>query len=155
VAVTHLTPRKGVLGSATTYVGDIERAARGRKWIIEAITNGYATEDRTPTEDEMDYGMYLYLEDVLSMPYVWIYRTYNSGSYIAGGPIVRAAKHAYTSSSTPSFWNAKAATSDGYPYAPAGILPLAVECLEGLAPQAASSGTSELTFTLTALYALS
>jgi hypothetical protein len=149
VGVTHALPSKGKVGDAMTYVGDVVRATRARRWMVEVETLGYATEGQIATGDTMDYGMYLRLEDVLAMPYVWIYRSYNIGTSTATGPIRRAASHAHTVDGADTFWNAKSSTSDSYPFSPVGVLPLPVECLDDLTPQLASGGISELSFTLT------
>lgn len=150
VGVAHALPRKEPIGDVLYYVGNVVRAPRSRRWTVQVETLGFATEAQATTGDTMDYGMYLRLEDVLAMPYVWIYRSYNVGTNTSGGPIRRADAHIHTTTGVDTFWNASATTVDGYPSSPAGHLPLAIEALDGLSPQLASSGISELSFTLTA-----
>lgn len=150
IPALYITPKRVPVGSSATYIGDIEKAPRLRRWSIEVKAWPFKKVATGAGDADADYGHIAeQLDFVLTRRYVYLYRVFASGTAPANGAVPRAAIHTATVDGANTFWNYSSSTDDGYPYSPAGILPLAVECLEGLDPQPLSGGNVDLTFTLT------
>ncbi len=147
--VEALAMPKPVEGGGLVYIGDVTDATEGRKLEIKVAPIGFETEAVSTASLSQDWGELLWLDYVLRRQYVYLWRTYQTGSDASGGPIQRAGMHQTTVNGSNYFWHAAATTSDGYPSSPAGFLPLAVELSDGgISPTLTSGGTYDAAFTL-------
>lgn len=155
VAVMHAIARRTAIGAASDYGGGVIRGARGRRWEIECVCDGFATNQDVESETQ-DYGDYLRLDTVLSMRYVYLYRAWRSYGSPSLGAIPRTREHDINAAPPEdTFWWSSVATTDTYPSSPGGMLPLAIELRDSLALQPATGGVSDLSFTVAGRYAIS
>lgn len=133
IGVYGLSPDVVYDDEARRYWGSVIKPPVHRRWRIEVVSLPFMTRaDIHP--DVLTHGDYLQLRTVFDQPYTWLYRAhYTDGT----GVLPRAA-----AGGTNTFWNQ---TTDD----PAGILPLAVVCPDGMEVEPDFKiGADRLKFTL-------
>lgn len=135
IAIISALPYRVFEGDSWTAVGGAIESPQDYRRRIVIDCKPFKTRAQSSTAQYQDYGDFLNLtENVLTKPYVWIYRAYEANS---SGVLPRAG-----TDGTNSFWNLTTDT-------PAGVLPLAVVVEDLPEPETdTDSGTATVSFTV-------
>jgi hypothetical protein len=106
LAVTWCTPTSPGDGDVTEYWDGERVRGQGAYWNVAVKCKGFKTRASLIDADLQDFGVYLYLEYLLTaFPYKWLYATYEVGSDPLAGPIRRAGQHTSASSGEDDVWS--------------------------------------------------
>lgn len=133
IGVYGLDPEQVYDDEAKRYWGGVIAPPVDSRWQISVVCLPFATRTGIASGN-MTHADYLQLRAVFNQPYTWLYRAHYAGGT---GVLPRAA-----AGGTDTFWNQ---TTDD----PAGILPLAVVCPDGMEKEPDfENGVERLAFTL-------
>lgn len=128
--VREVVPVRAPVGEVRKFVGDVTKGPRLRVRHFKVRPSPVTTLAQLTTSELQDWGAYEQADYVLTREYVYLYQYLLNGSNPGLGPAPRAARHEADEDGADTLWSS--------------LLPVAVECTDGIGePQYVTGGRYE------------